>query len=240
MNAGELIKIGRNQECPCGSGKKYKRCCLRSDGLKLNSYTITNDRIENLNNEEDFFSKEDYELYSDLGEKLVAREATDLIEAIEFLEGLKRKYPPQKRVYNLLALCYERTGRDDDVEKIIKEGYELFPDYLFARTGYVSYWMQKGDYTKFDEAFGKCYDLKMLYPEREVFHISEAFSFFVVCGRYFGNKGNCRIAEKYLSMAAELKPGDPQLDLIESEIMLGQIEKIRDDKKNRYKFLSLT
>ena len=22
-------KIGRNEPCPCGSGKKYKRCCLR-------------------------------------------------------------------------------------------------------------------------------------------------------------------------------------------------------------------
>lgn len=21
-------KIGRNQQCPCGSGKKYKKCCL--------------------------------------------------------------------------------------------------------------------------------------------------------------------------------------------------------------------
>jgi uncharacterized protein YecA (UPF0149 family) len=20
-------KIGRNEQCPCGSGKKYKRCC---------------------------------------------------------------------------------------------------------------------------------------------------------------------------------------------------------------------
>lgn len=22
------MKIGRNDPCPCGSGKKYKRCCL--------------------------------------------------------------------------------------------------------------------------------------------------------------------------------------------------------------------
>jgi len=22
--------VGRNQPCPCGSGKKYKRCCMRS------------------------------------------------------------------------------------------------------------------------------------------------------------------------------------------------------------------
>ncbi len=23
------MKIGRNEPCPCGSGKKYKKCCLR-------------------------------------------------------------------------------------------------------------------------------------------------------------------------------------------------------------------
>lgn len=26
-----MVKIGRNQPCPCGSGKKYKRCCLGKD-----------------------------------------------------------------------------------------------------------------------------------------------------------------------------------------------------------------
>ena len=24
-------KIGRNQKCPCGSGRKYKHCCLLYD-----------------------------------------------------------------------------------------------------------------------------------------------------------------------------------------------------------------
>jgi uncharacterized protein YecA (UPF0149 family) len=24
-------KIGRNDPCPCGSGKKYKKCCLNKD-----------------------------------------------------------------------------------------------------------------------------------------------------------------------------------------------------------------
>jgi uncharacterized protein YecA (UPF0149 family) len=27
MNKEEKIKIGRNDPCPCGSGKKYKKCC---------------------------------------------------------------------------------------------------------------------------------------------------------------------------------------------------------------------
>jgi hypothetical protein len=28
------MKIGRNEPCPCGSGKKYKKCCLKKDELK--------------------------------------------------------------------------------------------------------------------------------------------------------------------------------------------------------------
>jgi hypothetical protein len=30
-------KIGRNDPCPCGSGKKYKRCCLLQDEEKQQS-----------------------------------------------------------------------------------------------------------------------------------------------------------------------------------------------------------
>jgi uncharacterized protein YecA (UPF0149 family) len=24
----EITKFGRNEPCPCGSGKKYKKCCM--------------------------------------------------------------------------------------------------------------------------------------------------------------------------------------------------------------------
>lgn len=27
----EMVKVNRNAPCPCGSGKKYKRCCLPQD-----------------------------------------------------------------------------------------------------------------------------------------------------------------------------------------------------------------
>lgn len=26
-----VVKIGRNEPCPCGSGKKYKKCCLLNE-----------------------------------------------------------------------------------------------------------------------------------------------------------------------------------------------------------------
>jgi len=26
-NQNDFKKVGRNEKCPCGSGKKYKNCC---------------------------------------------------------------------------------------------------------------------------------------------------------------------------------------------------------------------
>jgi uncharacterized protein YecA (UPF0149 family) len=26
---------GRNEPCPCGSGKKYKRCCMRTEAVRF-------------------------------------------------------------------------------------------------------------------------------------------------------------------------------------------------------------
>jgi|Deesub1362A_J573_1020465.scaffolds.fasta_scaffold02881_9 hypothetical protein len=31
-----MVKVGRNDPCPCGSGKKYKKCCLRKPALATN------------------------------------------------------------------------------------------------------------------------------------------------------------------------------------------------------------
>lgn len=29
------MKIGRNDPCPCGSGKKYKNCCLKKETMSV-------------------------------------------------------------------------------------------------------------------------------------------------------------------------------------------------------------
>lgn len=36
----EFKKIGRNQQCPCGSGKKYKKCCMNTDNELMPHYEI--------------------------------------------------------------------------------------------------------------------------------------------------------------------------------------------------------
>ena len=35
------MKIGRNDPCPCGSGKKYKKCCLRKNEPDNQTQTVS-------------------------------------------------------------------------------------------------------------------------------------------------------------------------------------------------------
>src|SRR5713226_6508149 len=37
MSSPSHPKIGRNDPCPCGSGKKYKHCCLQTQAVSLDS-----------------------------------------------------------------------------------------------------------------------------------------------------------------------------------------------------------
>jgi SEC-C motif len=34
MNRTTVARLGRNEPCRCGSGRKYKRCCLDKDELE--------------------------------------------------------------------------------------------------------------------------------------------------------------------------------------------------------------
>lgn len=42
------MKTGRNEACSCGSGKKYKKCCLMADSLTFSSYLAKHNSLETL------------------------------------------------------------------------------------------------------------------------------------------------------------------------------------------------
>jgi ClpP class serine protease len=64
--------IGRNQPCPCGSGKKYKRCCA---GARTVDEPVSSEAIADINIERAFVSfggdMSDYLANSDPGERVI-------------------------------------------------------------------------------------------------------------------------------------------------------------------------
>ena len=55
-----VSRIGRNEPCPCGSGKKYKKCCMEKDEMRLQeSSSVPGMTVEELRAQRERFLTED-------------------------------------------------------------------------------------------------------------------------------------------------------------------------------------
>ncbi len=101
-----MTKVGRNAPCPCGSGKKYKKCCL----LSRKSEALEQRRILEQNPGKALVEVDDLD---DLSNSVL-----DLIDAGKFDEAesvcneLKKRYPDQVDGIERMAMVYEARGEN--------------------------------------------------------------------------------------------------------------------------------
>jgi tetratricopeptide (TPR) repeat protein len=99
-----MTKLNRNAPCPCGSGKKYKKCCLRKDEEtgadaalgRQAALSSLNDEMEDLN--------------------FLSNSVLDLIKSNEWERAEKacglllERYPDQIDGLERFAMVYEAKG----------------------------------------------------------------------------------------------------------------------------------
>jgi tetratricopeptide (TPR) repeat protein len=101
-----MSKVGRNDACPCGSGKKYKRCCLeRIEAEELLSRQQA--EAERLREEREFLDEEE-EVHEE-----ILREAEIFTRVDHLSEGV-------------LGLI--ESGQFDEAEATARQLLEEFPD----------------------------------------------------------------------------------------------------------------
>lgn len=130
-------------------------------------------------------------------------------EAIPELEEWIKKYPKVPMFYNYLSVAYSRVGDIEKAEEITKTNIQKNPDYLFARLNYAEFLIRRKEYEKIAEIFDHKFDLKMLYPKRKRFHISEVANFMGLIGIYFFEIGEREAAEKFYDILHEIAPKYP-------------------------------
>ena len=173
----------------------------RSEPIRLLQYEITDEPIRNEAYNrlpEDVKDRIDY-LYHNL-----SRRAHEMIPE---LLALREQYPEIQQFSNYLTAAYANTGQKDKVEQLVQQNYERDPTYLFARIHYAELCLRRGDFEKVAEIFDNKFNLKLLYPRRKSFHISEAVGFFGVIGPYFFMTGEREAAE---GVYEALKTIDPR------------------------------
>ncbi len=125
-----MAEIGRNDPCPCGSGKKYKKCCWEKDQKKLislaeeNQIDLTYAR-RSMEQETIRFFHEDipqaqelvYEAWDALGDN-------DIKEAKRLFSKALKLDPIAADAYNGLADIAWRTGNMKLAEEYYRQAYE--------------------------------------------------------------------------------------------------------------------
>ncbi|MDQ7781681.1 MAG: SEC-C metal-binding domain-containing protein [Desulfomonilaceae bacterium] len=118
----KVQKIGRNEPCPCGSGKKYKKCCL----LKEQIGTPVEVEAEPMFPEE----VDELDSLSNAVPHLVRTGRLDKAE--EICRQLITRYPDQVDGLDRLASVYEAKG--DKVRAA--EYYRKAADFMRSRHGF--------------------------------------------------------------------------------------------------------
>lgn len=110
------MKIGRNEPCHCGSGKKYKKCCLQND-LEKEETAKTSEKQKVAEPVEDRSRTDMEQRYQEVQElDDISNSAIDLIHAKRFdeaekvCERLLRDYPDQVDGLERMARLFEAKG----------------------------------------------------------------------------------------------------------------------------------
>lgn len=126
--------------------------------------------------------------------------------AIPELERLVATYPDIPVFYNYLSVAYFNTGDLERAEALVLETYRRHPTYLFAKTNYAQFCLRRGEIEKIPVLFNHQFDLKMLYPQRKRFHITEFVNFAGVMCRYFNAIGEREIAILFYQSLKRVAP----------------------------------
>jgi tetratricopeptide (TPR) repeat protein len=126
--------------------------------------------------------------------------------AIPELERLLERFPNAPILLNWLSAALGRAGDVAGCERVALQNFRANPEYLFARINYAQIRMEEGDLKAVDEILDKKFDLKLLYPERDIFHLSEfrAFSYLMIT--YWIRKGEFKPARRMFDVLEQMDP----------------------------------
>lgn len=144
------------------------------------------------------------------------------LEAIDRLNPLREKYPEYPRIYNYLARAYLLVGESEKVTEVIEENYRRNPEYLFAKVNYADMCLQEDSIEKIPAIFDNKFDLKLLYPERNEFHVTEAVAFFGLLGRYYFRINDIEKAKAMLEILEDIDP-----DAESTRVLRRQIQSVK-------------
>lgn len=138
---------------------------------------------------------------------------------IEKLTQLILQYPTVPVLKNYLSVAYNVQGNHPKSVEINRWLLAEHPDYLFGRLNQANVCIENGEFDKVPEILGEAMEIKQLYPERDVFHLTEVTAYLKVVIRYFVAIENQELAENRLKIMKEIAPDHHDTESAEFYLM---------------------
>jgi tetratricopeptide (TPR) repeat protein len=127
--------------------------------------------------------------------------------ALKELNDLIKKYPSIPQFKNLLSTLYEKQGNHFMAAEINRRLDSLHPDYLYGKINLANTAITNDEYEKVPEILCEAMELKVLYPDREVFNSGEVLAFYETAFHYFIGIENAEEARIRLEIIQKLNEG---------------------------------
>jgi len=184
----------------------------RTPHLIMPSHTVT--WKQDLSHLKQSLSTKDLDHFFDL----YNRAQENLRNVKKEVEIFRKRHPNLPEVLNLLTFIYLSKRKIRKADRLIQENYEKNPNYIFARINYADLCLRRGHIQKIPEIFNEKFNLRELYPEKKMFHISEFRGFMVLMGFYHLAIDKREAAEEYHYLATRIDPHHPNTKILEKKL----------------------
>lgn len=171
-------KIGRNDPCPCGSGKKYKQCCLHSESGQPASARIT-----------------DAEISHTLQAAIRHHQAGQIQQAEVLYQQILQARPSHTDALHLLGVVAYQNGQYQISEELIRKAIQNKTDFAIAYSNLGNTLRSQG---KLDEAIDNFHQALKLKPD--------SFEAYNNLGNALLDQGRLEEAATSYQQAIALKP----------------------------------
>lgn len=148
-----------------------------------------------------------------------SNETQEIYEALNFIENSEKdsrqilsriydaieKWPENPVFYNYLINAYKNLNEGKKEKEAIRNLTNLFPEYLFGKLSYTELLIKEGKIDEVPKVFNNQMHLRLFFPKRDVFHISELISFNTMMCLYCIKQGDLSAAYGYKKMLTALE-----------------------------------
>jgi hypothetical protein len=175
-------------------------------------------------------------LEKQLGSLAIECQSSKNKKMIGQLTQLILQNPTVPMLKNYLSVAYHAQGNHKKAMEVNHWILTEHPDYLFAKINLAHSSIEEGEFEKVTDVLGQEMEIKRLYPERDLFHLSEVTGFYHVAIRYFAAIDDLVLAENRLKILREIAPEHPDTIQAESYLLLLRLknaEKIWEEEQRQ-------